>query len=350
MERNLNIDIMKALGIILVILGHTYYNSNSIYLFHMPLFFILSGATLTYTKKYSINKKLRSLIIPYFTFSILSFLYWYFIESKFRPIHDTPLYLGKLSELPTSIQQFINIFIAENTINSFAYNIVLWFLPCLFITDLIYSKIQNKKIEWFIDIILIILYYSWVKNLPCLPWCLNIAITAIPFLSIGKHLYKPIESLLSQDGRIKRNLITFIIATCCMGIIIKYIDPHVDMKNNNIPLIFYVTACIGSLMILCAAQIIARLFSTKGIQSILYIGQNSLIIMCIHEPLKRIILVIVSKLCNIPTDALRENLIYSIVVTFIILLACLPFIHLINNYIPWILGKKFPTKRISDIQ
>ena len=135
-----------------------------------------------------------------------------------------------------------------------------------------------------------------------------------------------------------------------MGIIIKYIDPHVDMKNNNIPLIFYVTACIGSLMILCAAQIIARLFSTKGIQSILYIGQNSLIIMCIHEPLKRIILVIVSKLCNIPTDALRENLIYSIVVTFIILLACLPFIHLINNYIPWIIGKKFPTKRISDIQ
>lgn len=207
MKRDLNIDIMKALGIILVILGHTYYNSNSIYLFHMPLFFILSGATLTYTKKYSINKKLRSLIIPYFTFSILSFLYWYFIESKFRPIHDTPLYLGKLSELPTSIQQFINIFIAENTINSFAYNVVLWFLPCLFITDLIYSKIQNKKIEWFIDIILIILYYSWVKNLPCLPWCLNIAITAIPFLSIGKHLYKPIESLLSQDGRIKRNLI-----------------------------------------------------------------------------------------------------------------------------------------------
>ena len=75
MKRDLNIDIMKALGIILVILGHTYYNSNSIYLFHMPLFFILSGATLTYTKKYSINKKLRSLIIPYFTFSILSFLY-----------------------------------------------------------------------------------------------------------------------------------------------------------------------------------------------------------------------------------------------------------------------------------
>ena len=53
-QRDANIDVMKALGIILVILGHTYHHGNFIYLFHMPLFFILSGTTLIYSKIYNI--------------------------------------------------------------------------------------------------------------------------------------------------------------------------------------------------------------------------------------------------------------------------------------------------------
>lgn len=350
-QRDANIDVMKALGIILVILGHTYHHGNFIYLFHMPLFFILSGTTLIYSKNiYNIKKRFHSLLIPYFIFSFLSFLYWFLIESKFRPIHDDSLFLGRLGNLPIDIQQLINIFIAENATNSFAYNVVLWFLPCLFVTDLIYSYIKNKKIEWGIDIILIILYYSWVKDLPCLPWCLNIAIVAVPFFSIGYHLYKPVESFLSQDRGIKKNVIILFITMFSIWAIIHFLDPQVDMKNNRIPIIFYVTACIGSLMILCCSKIIIRLIHNKTyMQSILYIGQNSLIIMCIHEPLKRIILAIASKLCNIPTDILRENLIYSIGITLIVLIACIPFIFLIQNYFPWILGKKLSINKRNSI-
>lgn len=342
-QRDTNIDIMKALGIILVILGHIYHHSNFIYLFHMPLFFILSGATLIYSKNiYNIKKRFHSLLIPYFIFSFLSFLYWFLIESKFRPIHNDSLFLGKLGNLPINVQQFINIFIAENATNSFAYNVVLWFLPCLFVTDFIYSKIKNKNIEWALDIILIILYYSWIKDLPCLPWCLNLAIATIPFFSIGYHLYKPVESYLSQDRRIKKSVIILFITMFSIGAIIHFLDPQVDIKNNRIPIIFYVTACIGSLMIFCCSQIIIRLIHNKTYicNQFLYIGQNSLIIMCIHEPLKRIILAIASKLCNIPIDILRENLIYSIGITLIVLIACIPFIYLIQNFFPWILGKE----------
>ena len=44
-QRNLTIDIMKGICIVLVVLGHTYntYTTNFIYLFHVGVFFILSG-------------------------------------------------------------------------------------------------------------------------------------------------------------------------------------------------------------------------------------------------------------------------------------------------------------------
>ena len=47
MKRDLTIDIAKAIGILLMIIGHCqglpYYFRNFIFSFHMPLFFIFSG-------------------------------------------------------------------------------------------------------------------------------------------------------------------------------------------------------------------------------------------------------------------------------------------------------------------
>lgn len=68
------IDILKGIGIILVVIGH---NSsgvlrNFIYTFHMPLFFIISGFLFSKKniKDYLMNSFQR-LLIPYFLFLIL---------------------------------------------------------------------------------------------------------------------------------------------------------------------------------------------------------------------------------------------------------------------------------------
>lgn len=39
LSRNKQIDVMRGIGIFLVVVGHTYHNSGMLYLFHMPLFF-----------------------------------------------------------------------------------------------------------------------------------------------------------------------------------------------------------------------------------------------------------------------------------------------------------------------
>lgn len=54
-ERLLYVDTLKAFGIILVVMGHVFHDSDSIvshfiYAFHMPLFFLLSGVFSIMTK------------------------------------------------------------------------------------------------------------------------------------------------------------------------------------------------------------------------------------------------------------------------------------------------------------
>lgn len=58
-ERNVTIDIMKGIGIILMVVGHSGYPSflrNFIYTFHMPLFFMISGYLITESKLNVIKK------------------------------------------------------------------------------------------------------------------------------------------------------------------------------------------------------------------------------------------------------------------------------------------------------
>lgn len=76
MGRNSSVDIIKGIGIILVIMGHISENlfiNRLIYSFHMPLFFILSGyAYINYNKTNNIKdfiiKKLKTIVIPYFIY------------------------------------------------------------------------------------------------------------------------------------------------------------------------------------------------------------------------------------------------------------------------------------------
>lgn len=70
-----------------------------------------------------------------------------------------------------------------------------------------------------------------------------------------------------------------------------------------------------------------------------YLGQNSLIIMCVHEPLKRILLMVFSKVVSMPTDAIRDELVMSVISTLLVVAICIPIIEIVNRKISWIIGK-----------
>lgn len=89
--RDISLDIMRLFAIIMVVVGHSIhytipdYDHNFvykfIYAFHMPFFFILSGASLSLisTKKelnfnYYVSSKAVQLLIPFFSFALVSYL------------------------------------------------------------------------------------------------------------------------------------------------------------------------------------------------------------------------------------------------------------------------------------
>ncbi|NOW21736.1 acyltransferase family protein [Clostridium butyricum] len=185
-KRDITIDIMKGIGIIAVLFGHVSQNKLLnvwIYSFHMPLFFFLSGITGYISKKENFfEKKVKSLLIPYFIFSLLTFIYWSLIERKIR------------SDSFSISSQFWGILISQGGSENHVYNIVMWFLPCLFVTEIIFylirKEITQSKLIYVILFIFSILGFILSKYLPIrLPWSIDTMFVGIVFYGIGYLLY-----------------------------------------------------------------------------------------------------------------------------------------------------------------
>ena len=86
MKRDSAIDIAKAIGILLMILGHCFGISgilrNFIFSFHMPLFFIFSGYffKMPQNMKEMVTKNVRHLVLPYFFTSLVVVLLFFIIQ------------------------------------------------------------------------------------------------------------------------------------------------------------------------------------------------------------------------------------------------------------------------------
>lgn len=61
--------------------------------------------------------------------------------------------------------------------------------------------------------------------------------------------------------------------------------------------------------------------------------------MCIHESIKRVLLVVLSKVSSLPIEDLRGNILLSIICVCILLLICVPIVNVINKKIAWMIGK-----------
>lgn len=155
-ERLEFLDVSKGIGILLVVIGHhlevSPWLTIWIYSFHMPLFFIISGWLYAHKKpvcdtKEMVQKKMRSLIYPYCIFSILAIL--------FRLL----LYIVLDS---TPDESFAAM--CQKTISTYGYH-AMWFLPALFLTEVVVHQLENNKkiTNWnrvFIYILLAVVGFS----------------------------------------------------------------------------------------------------------------------------------------------------------------------------------------------
>jgi len=332
-NRNSIFDLMKGVGIILVICGHvfrefTFFHFspyNFIFSFHMPLFFFISGMLYHKKEKY-VLKKAFSLGVPYISFALLSFLYWILIESKFRS------YAG------STTLQFTNIFFPMNIRGGYEFNAVLWFLPALFFCSIMFYVIEKMAQEYkivFIILLVIVIAYDSLFYDNWIPFYIPQALCALPFFITGNQVctYLGKFNIFIK----KRPSLTIATSLTCL-FAIGIFSPKFDMLwciYNNCYLIFFFTALLA---IICTYSCMVVVDKNRVLE---WFGKNSLIIMLIHEPIKRIILKLYSVILHIPIDSIRTSLLPSLIVIFTVLCSVVPFVMVINKYTPFLIGKPF---------
>lgn len=318
------IDQIKGMAIILVVLGHTYSTGNGIIVwlnsFHMPLFFIITGYLIRYKEcingkiKFTLKNKMKSLIVPYFVFGCCLSLFY----SILAKISDDSFW--------STLVGYLKILFSLKGIGPF------WFLPCIFIAESLFCILLIKKNRIQTYIITIILFTLGMmihgRFNDNIGLVLIRSLIAMGFIMFGYWLYKMIYN-------IDINWL-IIIGINLLNIFISKYNGKVDLVSlvfNNIYM-YILCSIIGSVGII----LLFKKLNYKKLKVLNYFGMNSIIILCTHSLVIQIVRLLDYKIFGniLP----RFNIFEGIVFTMIILVITVPIIHMVNNKVSFLIGKK----------
>lgn len=306
------IDLAKGIGILLTIIGHGSLNNFGINVFHMPLFFFLSGITFTPPVHNEINtfilKKVNRIFIPYVAFSILSSI----VEIIIDPLQP-----------------------------AVSFNGPLWFLQTLFVAVIIYSilhlTLSQKKLQICCFLIPIVVYsvLEYTNIASIIPFGLIRAFEATFFIHLG-FCCKKYMSL----GRIKSLII------CAVSICIFAIGLYISIKLYDVSGATFINARAYTYNLpLALVTASAAIFSVITISKLIgkmpfinWFGNNSLVVLCVHFPVQERI----NKICFYCFEHYNLSIIYKIAVALvgysITVLFCVLAILLCKKYLPRLSG------------
>lgn len=254
------VNALRAIGIVMVVLGHTLGISESIdkyiFSFHMPLFFFISGAVLTPNRLSQPWAKAAHhygcrLLLPYLFFSFLTYLPWVLVTRHF----GADASLGVEAWRP-----LIGTLYGVGVDGWLQHNAMLWFFPCLFVTHLLFRMVYllTKRGRYLMIAILAGVGYQLSLVLPVrLPWGIEIALIALPFYAMG-HTFASRDTSLPRTSLNKSLILLFFAVlqfTCVM------LNGRVDMNFISIgnPMLFYLGAISGIGALACLITFLPKL-------------------------------------------------------------------------------------------
>lgn len=333
------LDIAKGLGILAVVWAHimlTGWSHRLIYAFHMPLFFFISGMLFRKDKYESASNFLKHrflrLFIPYIAYSVATWLVWV----AFRMIrHD---------EVASYWMPLAQTFISQGSGAFMVHNSALWFIPCLFATEIMYFFLSNMK-EWTTLCLCILLAAVsfilgsqfgddyWMTP----PWNFDAALIALPFYCLGNMLtrhfsHKQMNEYAAQN-KVKL-ILTTIVLTILLVLGAEFFG-ECSMGSSSYQcngFIFMTRAIIG-----CASMIAFSLLmgntlfgNNKVMDYVKYMGRTSLDVMCLHIPVKGVAIIGVGILLHSTVDDISNNFGLSaiaFIITMIVVTICIAIIQ-----------------------
>lgn len=324
------IDAAKGIGIILVVLGHIWLigpGQKIINSFHMPLFFFLSGYVFHFERyrdfKQFLGSKGTRILAPYFWFSLITYFYWLLVERWVSRNAISPF------------TTFVNIFRCQGADRYLPHNPALWFLPCLFVVEvLFYCLAKNRNRRNILGLLLVISVMSYIITSLCprnLPWGMNVALTGIVFYGMGFVLRRG-DVWLNSSQRV---LPLIFGSTAALGLFLALENTFVIMAACIFGDYFY----FYSAAFLNITGIIAISVLLRKTRWLVYLGRNSLTIFALHFPIKRLVVGFNCLLFQLPLEEIKASFLLSSIDALLTILLLLPFIHLVRTQFPFILGQ-----------
>ncbi|KEA50591.1 hypothetical protein DT73_22945 [Mangrovibacter sp. MFB070] len=258
----------KGIAMLFVITGHIVGGvvTSTIFLFHMPFFFILSG--MLYSNKNTFRKyfshKALKFFIPYIVFTLI------FISFEFIKLIDT----GNFSLVSMRDITYKNIY--GGPLLS-GWQSVFWFIPVFFISQQIFSFLISKtsRISQYVVItsMLILAYLDSYFFRVSTPFDTAVCLFAVPLIWFGYMLRNKIANFNSL----------LCISILLFSVLTNYLYPStlkLDMKYS-----FFGFPIVGIIISLCATSLIIKIskttYSCNDLISVF--GERSMLIMYIHQ-------------------------------------------------------------------
>lgn len=357
MNRQKYLDVAKGIGILLVVLGHASlknaYVISYIYSFHMPLFFIIAGMLLQITSASNrpygsvVKGRLYSIMLPYLVFSIIYTLLDIILKDEYT-----------LVNLKATI--------------CLQGSGPLWFLPTLFISELLfiaYLKYGGDKLGIIFSIITgsiglfvpkaiqaatgIDILHTPNEYLSNIILVVFRSFTCLVFLTVG---YISVTFI----SKLKSNYVSTIMGVLMMGINIPFclfchyiyksndgIWSGADMHNMNLGpsnCMFVLCALLGSIGLILICKGNENLFTKSGLnlidKLIRFWGQNSLLIMVTHLNCKVLYAGNLFAMFMNPHITRAKEYVFLLNVLWVTMLIETIIILIVNKICPFIVGKK----------
>lgn len=320
-ERIVWIDVAKGFSIWLVALGHlglsnVSYAGEWLSSFRMPFFFFVSGILFStkYDLKTFIQRRDKTLIRPYFYFSFVVIVCLYFLGA-------------------------MNLHQMYNVLKIGWGGIALWFIPVLFLTQLLWFVIR-KHSSTKMSLLMIVLssFIGFISSfyVGASPYNILLVFTAVSFLGLGSLLKERLISFFQKATMydlFKYLVISFVLSWAYVGNMDMKISYMSNQLGYGLPTL--VSGVCGSLFVCILVNILLRVSrNRKGCLDVfVFSGKNSYVILAFHQLVMIWCVVYVRPL-------IHSYFLYKTFELVFIALVCYCLIRVINQYLPWMLGRQ----------
>lgn len=335
------LDQLRGTAMFFVVLGHISSISEDhlllIYAFHMPLFFMISGATF-HPGKYEtfgacVLDKAKKLLVPYAWLYVINIAFWWVN-------HKT------LGSSDTSIAELLIGMLVSNQELAPMTSGALWFLPVLFFVSVLidgctlFAKREDKKIPIEASMIFLLaaaVYLSMFYGKDTVLHWATVPMAAV-FYYLGWVFMQNRNAIMlrltgSHDATERSARYTFVaFILISVGVWAAFANGKISMHRNDyndIALMFVAALCLS----LALTMLMMKLPKVRLLD---FAGKNSIIFFGFHIALIRF-------LENWPvTDGFVSE--HALITATFVFVAMIPVSLFVNKFCPFIVAKKYPKR------